>query len=497
MLTIIHCVNNLDLGGLERMVITLSQQLKNRGHLTSICCIENRGALADEAESAGIPVHALNMEKVGKLSALRSFCTFLRNCHQVSGSSSQPSGLRSRPLRSQVSSFSPVIVHSHNFKPFYYSALATILGAADGHIHTRHGAFIRHHRATWRYRLLRCGVNTIVTVSVDGREELARLSGLRVEEIGVVPNGVDTEWYRPRPTDHSPQTTEEDRTESGNLKPEAGRRLDATDQGQQPTDDRHSSGLDPHVSGLRSQVSSLRSPVILTVARLSPEKDLVTLLRAFKFVLEQWESGKRQEASATVGPAGPAGRSETNTDNGAPGRRALPHSDKSSVSSLRSQVSDQPPRLAVVGDGPCMAELQTEANRLGIRGQVDFLGARNDIPVLLQSAKVFALSSLSEGLSIALIEAASCGLPIVATNVGGNPEIVNVPHGGRLVPPRDPSAMAEALLELLRNKSLAHSMSLAARQRAIEHFSIDTMVDRYVELYEKAIGSQFSVVSNQ
>jgi glycosyltransferase involved in cell wall biosynthesis len=116
-----------------------------------------------------------------------------------------------------------------------------------------------------------------------------------------------------------------------------------------------------------------------------------------------------------------------------------------------------------------------------------FLGTRSDTHKLLQAADVFALSSLSEGLSVALIEAAACGLPIVATDVGGNPEVVNAPHGGRLVPPSNPEAMAVALREVLGNDVLRSTMSRAAREHALTRFSVKQMLNAYLALYENCV----------
>jgi glycosyltransferase involved in cell wall biosynthesis len=135
-----------------------------------------------------------------------------------------------------------------------------------------------------------------------------------------------------------------------------------------------------------------------------------------------------------------------------------------------------------------MMELRNEANRLGITEQIDFLGMRTDVPQLLQAADVFALSSISEGLSMALIEAAGCGLPIVATAVGGNGEIVNAPAGGRLVPVRNPEAMAAALFAILDDEPGRQAMGATGRQQAIARFSLDRMVENYIALYQEALG---------
>lgn len=102
-------------------------------------------------------------------------------------------------------------------------------------------------------------------------------------------------------------------------------------------------------------------------------------------------------------------------------------------------------RLFIAGQGPLQAELAARAERLGLGERVRFLGVRRDRGTLYAAMDVFALPSRWEGLSLALVEAAGLGLPIVATDVGGNAEVVQSGDGAWLVPPDDPSALAAAL----------------------------------------------------
>src|SRR5262249_42341660 len=100
-------------------------------------------------------------------------------------------------------------------------------------------------------------------------------------------------------------------------------------------------------------------------------------------------------------------------------------------------------RLEIAGDGPCRAELERKAGPLG--HHVRFLGVVRDVAGLLAGARLFVLSSVTEGISLTLREAMARGLPIVATRVGGNPEVVAHEEPGLLVPPRAPAALAEAI----------------------------------------------------
>ena len=158
------------------------------------------------------------------------------------------------------------------------------------------------------------------------------------------------------------------------------------------------------------------------------------------------------------------------------------------------QVVDAIPsfRLDLVGDGPERAALEALRSELGLDHEITFLGERSDVGERLQSADVFALSSTSEGLSLGLLEALAAGLPIVATRVGGNGEIVTDGETGRLVPPADPGALASALIDVLTDQPRLIAMGRAARQRAEESFSLAKVVGRYESLYLELLAAKFA-----
>jgi glycosyltransferase involved in cell wall biosynthesis len=130
------------------------------------------------------------------------------------------------------------------------------------------------------------------------------------------------------------------------------------------------------------------------------------------------------------------------------------------------------------------AELTAEARALGVERQVRFLGFRDDVPALLDAMDVFVLPSLSEGLSMSLLEAMAAGKPVVATDVGGNPELVVDGQTGLLVPARDPEALAVAIGRVLGDRALAARLGDSARRRVLGEFGVDRMVARYVGLYD-------------
>src|SRR5690606_38580910 len=165
--------------------------------------------------------------------------------------------------------------------------------------------------------------------------------------------------------------------------------------------------------------------------------------------------------------------------------RLNPVKDQASLIRAFRRVHDAMPATALllIGDGPARAGLAAIAHAEGVHGSVHFLGDRADVDVLLQGLDLFAMSSVSEGYSIALLEASAAGLPIVATDVGGNAEIVQHAVSGRLVPASDPVALAEAMLSILDDRELAGRMGSAGRAWVLECGSFRSMAERYAAVY--------------
>ena len=145
--------------------------------------------------------------------------------------------------------------------------------------------------------------------------------------------------------------------------------------------------------------------------------------------------------------------------------------------------SGYPFRLLVVGDGQLRAKLETHVNSLGLDKRVIFTGVRDDIPNLMRGMDIFVLSSLSEGISLTLLEAMACCLPVVATAVGGNPEVVVCGETGLLVPPQNPELFADKLRVLFTDRVLRLKMGKAGRQRVVNNFSISKTAEKYRQLY--------------
>jgi len=145
-------------------------------------------------------------------------------------------------------------------------------------------------------------------------------------------------------------------------------------------------------------------------------------------------------------------------------------------------------RLVVIGDGPLKGKLITLSDSLGLQNKIIFTGARRDIPEFLNAMDIFVLSSISEGISLTLLEAMSCYLPIVATNVGGNPEVVIDGETGFLVPPQNAEALADKLMLLIREPDVRKRMGHAGRDRTVKFFSMQKAVSDYEKCYWQVIG---------
>lgn len=182
-------------------------------------------------------------------------------------------------------------------------------------------------------------------------------------------------------------------------------------------------------------------PVLLQVARFHPVKDHATSLHAFAHVAREW-------GGATGGAT--AAR----------------------------------PVFLLAGEGDKREELEAMARQLGVADAVRFLGIRRDVPRLMAAADVFVLSSLSEGISVTLLEAMGCGVAIAATDVGGNGEVVIHNETGMLSPRADPRKLADNILFMLRDPAVCRAMGDAGRKRLLTRFTQENMHRRYAELYD-------------
>jgi glycosyltransferase involved in cell wall biosynthesis len=144
--------------------------------------------------------------------------------------------------------------------------------------------------------------------------------------------------------------------------------------------------------------------------------------------------------------------------------------------------------LLIAGDGAQRDQLERQARELSLDDRtVRFLGARSDVDQLLRAADFFVLPSDTEGLPLSVLEAMAHGLPIVASNVGGIPELIEDDKQGLLIPPADPIALAAAIRRLADDPALRRRLGDAARARASGEFSLSTTMSNYDQLYRRAI----------
>ena len=183
-------------------------------------------------------------------------------------------------------------------------------------------------------------------------------------------------------------------------------------------------------------------PVLLQVARFHPVKDHATAIRAFAFAFKQGQWNEKQT-----------------------------------------------PVFLLAGDGDKKDEMEKLVTELGVNDHVRFLGVRSDVPRLMAAADVFTLSSLSEGISVTLLEARGAAVPIAATDVGGNGEVVKHESSGLLSPRGDHEGLGRNLLMLLTDAATRRRMGDAGRQRLLETFTQEQMHARYAAIYEETLKS--------
>jgi glycosyltransferase involved in cell wall biosynthesis len=149
-------------------------------------------------------------------------------------------------------------------------------------------------------------------------------------------------------------------------------------------------------------------------------------------------------------------------------------------------------RFLILGEGELRNALERQVHDLGLDRHVLLPGFRSDAIALQKSFDVFAMSSVTEGLGSAMLDAMACGTAVVATRAGGIPEAIVDERHGLLVPPQDPGALAKAIVRLLRNPELRLRLGSAGRQRIVDEFSVEAMVQKTVEAYEKGLARQRS-----
>jgi len=141
-------------------------------------------------------------------------------------------------------------------------------------------------------------------------------------------------------------------------------------------------------------------------------------------------------------------------------------------------------KVIIVGEGPLKMELNRQVKEIDVEDMVFFLGFRKDVPQILASLDLFVLSSHMEGMGSILMDAMACRLPVVATKVGGIPEVVIQGETGLLVPPRRPSALAKSILKLYNDRTLASRLGERGYEVVHQKFSAESMADKIINVYD-------------
>jgi glycosyltransferase involved in cell wall biosynthesis len=369
-LGIVHVIDSLEYGGLERVVADLAIAQTAYGHTVRVFSLCDTDGFRPFLEQAGIPVIIGHKRGGADVRLIRL--------------------LRATLLETGVD-----VVHTHNFVPSYYAAAATRFARRPPVlVNTCHnmGGRLRNRRLRWLYRWSLAHAQKVAMVGSQVREQLVSSRRVPAAKSSTVMNGIPVDRFE-RSSDTRAQ-----------VRDELGIAQDAL--------------------------------VIGTVGRLVELKNQRLLLEAAALLRPSW------------------------------------------------------PGLVVVlaGDGPLRDDLVSLARQLGMQDGVVFTGPRQDVPRLLNAFDVFALPSRTEGLSIALLEACAAGLPLVATRVGGNDEIVQEHQTGLLIPSDDVSALRAALSQLLEDPAQRLRMGENARRWVVEHGSIEVMRENYDALYTSASG---------
>ena len=363
-LRVLHLITRLPVGGAERLLVDVVRGL-DRGRFESlVCCIQEKGPLAEELERFGVAVFCLDRMRSKRfdLQAVRDLVRLLR--------------------RERID-----VMHSHLYHANLYGRLAARLAGVPA-IATVHNTYtrVKLHRRLLN-RLLTGERSRVIAVSEDVQRDLVKYDGIPQDRITVIHNGIDVSRVR------SALSREQARARLG-------------------------------VAGETIAVGC--------VARLEEQKGLRFLLEALALLNEA-------------------------------------------------------PRftLLLAGDGRLRAELERRAATLGVAAQTLFLGTRSDVADILRALDVYAMPSLWEGLSIAMLEAMAAGLPIVISDVSGVAQVIGDDEYGVRVPARDAAALARAIRALADDPARRAALGAAARERVLAKFSAQAMLVELARLYDE------------
>ena len=237
-----------------------------------------------------------------------------------------------------------------------------------------------------------------------------------------------------------------------------------------------------HVSKIIAVSDSVRQDILQTNWWLNPGK-IITVRNCVNIDAIDKQKNNRKEARSKLGI------SAEDFVFGTVGRLVQTKGQRFLIDAYAQAKGKIPhAKLVIIGDGPLARELQEKAKQLNAFEDIIFTGYRRDVLELLMAFDVFVLPSLAEGLSIALLEAMARGLPVIASKVGGIPEVCGKNACSILVPPQNVSALASAMVEIASlNGKERKNLGVNARQRIKDEFSVDMMVGTLTEIYHATL----------
>jgi glycosyltransferase involved in cell wall biosynthesis len=365
-LHVVHVVVGLQVGGLERVVLSLVQEGLRLSQQVSVVCLETDGPVARQIEESGARVL-----RMGKRRGLTP-------------------GIIPQIKRTLVN-IGATIVHTHQIGALLYAGPAARLARVPVIVHTEHGKHFDRRRTRWMGRLAGLTAQRYFCVSADIAAGVVSHRVAPARKVVVVANGIDTAHFA-KPGD---------------------------------------------VAGLRQQMGIPASAAVIgTVANLREVKRQDVLIRGF----------------AKLGEF----------------RGSRPH-------------------LLLVGDGELRSELSRLAESLGVADRVHFAGAQANPERFLHVMDVFALTSRSEGMPLSVLEAQAAGLPVVASRVGGLPEIVEDSRTGLLFEPGDEAALASCFEQLLSEPTRMTEMGRAGQAAVRAKYDVSVMAGTYARHYRELL----------
>ena len=367
---ILQLVEDLSVGGAEKVIAEISQGLNKQNFNVSIWCLSKGGAIAVELQEKGAAVNILGISNYFNPLNIFKLVFLLKKAQ-------------------------PNIVHTHGYFASVIGRIAAKLACIPvliSHVHSTYWDYTK--RNLWIEKYLSRFTSSIICCSKAVKDFVTGHERIDPSKTTVIYNGVDVERFY-----------------NFNDIPAAKKEF----------------GIEPNI------------PVVGIVSSLTPHKGHKFLLQAAPLILETFPT--------TI--------------------------------------------FLFVGDGILMDELYKQAKDLNISTNVIFSGTRNNIPEILNAMDIFVLPSTTrEGLGISILEAMATEKPVVATNIGGIPEVVVNGKTGILVPPQNPEALASAIIDLLKNPEKVQEMGKMGKLRVEEKFTTKKMISEIDSLYRDLLNEK-------